>query len=369
MRAKPPVPVLRDRRRERAADRAAEGGSAAPGRAAQAPAPAALGLGAGERLPARERRYFERRLGADLSGVRVHAESGAATRLGARAFAAGRDIAFAPGEWRPEAVEGRRLLGHELAHVVQQGAHGPAVQLEEKPEEGADALEEGLKKVVEKAKDNEKVKSELLEPAKQYALRRWGTLGGGEKAAVIGFGVGTYGLGMGSLLADPNGRKVLSDFNLVAPLGLVPYSTLTDFRYVLSKDPGGPTLLKASFSGDDLLGLAHERIGWFPKMTLSFDFAWSLDASGHAALTGGKANWGLLPGVSLQVGTGLGLGWKPLPPTPDAGWTSPMLSDPAAGGPGPDMLGGGFFLSVDLLRAPILPAPVRRLFGAKPSKE
>jgi hypothetical protein len=369
MSTRPPLPVLRDRRRERAADRAAEGGGGA-GRAAQAPAPAALGLGPGERLPARERRYFEQRLGADLSGVRLHRDSGAATRLGARAFAAGRDIGFAPSEWRPEGAAGRRLLGHELAHVVQQGAHGPAVQLEEKkPEDGADALEEGLKTVAEKVQENEKVKSELLEPAKRYALRRWGTLGGGEKAAVIGFGAATYGLGVGSLLADPSGRKVLSDFNLAAPLGLVPYSTLTDFRYVLPADPGAPTLLKASFSGDELLGLAHERAGWFPKMTLSFDFTWSLDAAGNAALTGGKANWGILPGVSLQAGTGLGLGWKPLPPVPDAGGASPMMADPRAGGPGPTMLGGGVFLSVDLLTAPILPAPLRRLLGAGPEKD
>jgi hypothetical protein len=116
------LPVLRDRSRERAADRAASG--PAPLRRSEASrerAPAELGLGPGSMLPQRERSYFERRLGADLDGVRLHAETGAARRLGARAFAAGRDIGFAPGEWRPETAEGRRLLGHELAHVIQQG--------------------------------------------------------------------------------------------------------------------------------------------------------------------------------------------------------------------------------------------------------
>uniref|UniRef100_UPI0022EB47DD eCIS core domain-containing protein n=1 Tax=Falsiroseomonas oryzae TaxID=2766473 RepID=UPI0022EB47DD len=318
---------------------------------------------------ARERRYFERRLGASLGGVRVHAESGVATRLGARAVAAGRDIAFAPGEWQPQRAGGRRLLGHELAHVVQQGEHGTAVQLQEekKPEEGADALEEGMKKVASEAAKNEKVKKEVLEPAKRYALSQWSQLSTGEKAGVIGFGAGTYGLAIGAGLSDPAGRKLLSDFNLVAPLGLIPYATLSDFRFVLPKDEAGPTLFKASFSGDDLLGLAHDRIGWWPKMTLSLDFTWSMDAAGEVSLAGAKANWGLLPGINLQAGTGIGLGWKPLP-IPQAEPFGPDLRGPFATGPA-TLQGTGVFLSVDLLRAPILPEAVRRALGAGTGKD
>lgn len=83
--------------------------------------PAGAGLGRGTALPAVERAYFEPRLGRDLSAVRLHREAPSAIGLGARAFTLGRDIAFAPGEWRPGTLEGRRLLAHELVHVVQQG--------------------------------------------------------------------------------------------------------------------------------------------------------------------------------------------------------------------------------------------------------
>ncbi|MFZ1425834.1 MAG: DUF4157 domain-containing protein, partial [Geminicoccaceae bacterium] len=49
-----------------------------------------------------------------------------ATTLGARAFALGRDVAFAPGEWRPGTVDGRKLLAHELVHVLQHEKGAPA---------------------------------------------------------------------------------------------------------------------------------------------------------------------------------------------------------------------------------------------------
>ena len=297
----PPVPVLRHGGRERAADHAAQRGPEPGARAATDRAPAALGLAEGAHLPARERRYFEQRLGADLSGVRLHRDSGAATRLNARAFAAGRDIGFAAGAWRQGSAETRRLLGHELAHVVQQGAHGPAVQLEEekKPEGAANSLETGVKIAKNVAKDDPRIKTELLEPAKAFALRQWNQLGTGGQVGVIGFGALSYGMSLGAGLSDPEGRKALSDFNLIAPIGLIPYATLTDFRYVLPSTPSGPTLLKASFSGDDLLGLAHDKVSSFPQMTLSLDFTWSMDAAGNLTLASGLANWGVLPGVNL----------------------------------------------------------------------
>lgn len=95
---------------------------------------AASALGPGTPLPAAERAFFEPRLGRDLSAVRLHHAEPAAVGLGARAFTLGRDIAFAPGEWRPATLEGRRLLAHELAHVVQQGKSGePRVQRQANP--------------------------------------------------------------------------------------------------------------------------------------------------------------------------------------------------------------------------------------------
>lgn len=81
--------------------------------------------GGGEALSPVARAYFEPRFGRDLSAVRLHTGAEAATAAGevqARAFTVGPDIAFAAGEYRPNSLEGRRLLAHELTHTVQQGA-------------------------------------------------------------------------------------------------------------------------------------------------------------------------------------------------------------------------------------------------------
>jgi len=50
-----------------------------------------------------------------------------AAGVNARAFTYGRHIVFGKGEYRPDTDEGRRLIGHELAHVVQQSEHHEVV--------------------------------------------------------------------------------------------------------------------------------------------------------------------------------------------------------------------------------------------------
>jgi hypothetical protein len=69
----------------------------------------------------------EQRLGHDFSRVRIHADegSGASARaLDAAAYTTGSDVVFAPGRYQPSRPEGRQLLFHELAHVVQQEGAG-----------------------------------------------------------------------------------------------------------------------------------------------------------------------------------------------------------------------------------------------------
>jgi hypothetical protein len=75
--------------------------------------------GPGRPLPDEVRAQMESALGADFSAVRVHVGPQAES-IGALAFTTGTDIYFAPGRFQPDTAEGRRLLGHELAHVVQQ---------------------------------------------------------------------------------------------------------------------------------------------------------------------------------------------------------------------------------------------------------
>lgn len=80
----------------------------------------------GQPLDAPTRTFFESHLGHDLSGVRVHADgpaSESARSVKARAYTVGQDVVFGQGQYSPKSSEGRRLLAHELTHVIQQ-SHG-----------------------------------------------------------------------------------------------------------------------------------------------------------------------------------------------------------------------------------------------------
>jgi hypothetical protein len=79
----------------------------------------------GESLDRGTRDFFESRFGQDFSRVRVHADDKAARAAGAvfaRAYTVGNHIGFASGEYTPTSARGRKLLAHELTHVVQQSS-------------------------------------------------------------------------------------------------------------------------------------------------------------------------------------------------------------------------------------------------------
>ena len=66
---------------------------------------------------------MELRFGHDFSRVRVHTDAKAAESaraVNALAYTVGHDMAFGAGQYVPETSEGRQLVAHELAHVVQQ---------------------------------------------------------------------------------------------------------------------------------------------------------------------------------------------------------------------------------------------------------
>lgn len=73
----------------------------------------------GHPLPAPLQRKMERSFGADFSDVRIH-QGNHVEELGASAYTRGHRIHFAPGESSLHSPRGEALLGHELAHVVQQ---------------------------------------------------------------------------------------------------------------------------------------------------------------------------------------------------------------------------------------------------------
>lgn len=78
---------------------------------------------AGSPLQPLLRTELEGQLGADFSAVRVHTDATAAASavaVDAQAYTLGSDIVFGAGRFEPGSQAGRRLLTHELAHVVQQ---------------------------------------------------------------------------------------------------------------------------------------------------------------------------------------------------------------------------------------------------------
>lgn len=88
-------------------------------------------LGTGRPLEPVVRSFFEPRYGVDFGAVRVHTDASAdaaARSVNALAFTLGRDVVFRSDRYAPHSEHGRRLLAHELAHVVQQRGAASGVQ-------------------------------------------------------------------------------------------------------------------------------------------------------------------------------------------------------------------------------------------------
>ena len=84
-------------------------------------------LGSGERIDPESRAFFEPRFEHDFSKVRLHTDdraSAAAQSINARAFAFGDHVVMGEREYQPGSISGRKLLAHELTHVVQQRQAG-----------------------------------------------------------------------------------------------------------------------------------------------------------------------------------------------------------------------------------------------------
>jgi len=91
--------------------------------------------GGGQPLPPNQRTFYESRLGHDFSGVRIHAGTQAADTaqsVQAKAFTLGNNIVFNTGQYSPNNQKGKKLLAHELTHVVQQSSKATPANLQRK---------------------------------------------------------------------------------------------------------------------------------------------------------------------------------------------------------------------------------------------
>lgn len=76
--------------------------------------------------------FMESRFGTNFSSVRIHEDHNAVVlnrKLQSKAFTTGSNIYFNKGQYLPSTLEGKRLLAHELTHVIQQGSVGPSIQM------------------------------------------------------------------------------------------------------------------------------------------------------------------------------------------------------------------------------------------------
>jgi hypothetical protein len=136
----------------------------------------------GQPIPESVRAFFEPRFGRDFSQVRVHMDVEAAESarvLDAQAYTVGQDIVFGTGRYAVETANGRRLLAHELTHVVQQHETSASViRREEEPTRRQIARDTHFRRLA-------------VWPSE--ALYEWRRLNSGEQMVVVLYMAGNYG--------------------------------------------------------------------------------------------------------------------------------------------------------------------------------
>ena len=79
--------------------------------------------GKGQSLTSSQKKFFEPRFGYDFSEVKIHNNPDAvksSRSINALAYTTGNNIVFNENQFSPETDSGKKLLAHELTHVVQQ---------------------------------------------------------------------------------------------------------------------------------------------------------------------------------------------------------------------------------------------------------
>ncbi|MDR4518236.1 MAG: DUF4157 domain-containing protein [Nitrosomonas sp.] len=139
----------------------------------------------GQSLDPATRFFFEQRFGQDFSRVRVHTDavaSESAQTVNALAYTVKNNIVFENGQYAPETSRGRKLLAHELAHVLQQRkTHFNSPVLYRSPGEGGEAF------------SREQLQIFANDPSQ--ALVRWPQLDSAERGQLLGLMVSRHGTG------------------------------------------------------------------------------------------------------------------------------------------------------------------------------
>jgi hypothetical protein len=111
----------------------------------------------GQPLDPTTRAFFEPRFGHDFSQVHVHTDGQAAESaraVQARAYTVGKHVVFGAKQFAASSTEGRRLLAHELTHVIQQNGADSTIVPEEDSERGDSTLQKHETIDVDKTVEN-----------------------------------------------------------------------------------------------------------------------------------------------------------------------------------------------------------------------
>jgi hypothetical protein len=109
---------------------------------------------AGSPLDQGSKKFMESRFGHDFSHVRIHTDSQAAASakaINALAYTVGKHVVFDKGQYAPQSISGRRLMAHEMTHVLQQ-SQGNLSQSIDHPEDSSEVEAENNAKLIDSTK-------------------------------------------------------------------------------------------------------------------------------------------------------------------------------------------------------------------------
>lgn len=136
--------------------------------------------GPGRALDIPLRQDMERRFRHDFSRVRVHTDAAAraaARDVDANAYTVGDRIVFGDGQFRPDTAGGRRLLAHELTHVIQQSA-APEPSVAQRDDKSGAASEAIPVDLVPVSPDENKKLKEMGVDLPKVSEETWRDIGG-----------------------------------------------------------------------------------------------------------------------------------------------------------------------------------------------